>query len=379
MTVSQLPLEHLHRIQTAIGELDSEPDEGSVAKTIKQELPLLNGPQTLAVVDEVLKNTRGFGLLDELLSRENVTDVLVNGHDDIWFDQGFGLEKANLRWSSDAEVREFAVRLAHQMFRRLDEVQPFVDVRLNGGIRMHAIIPPLAGDKTCISFRKPSEKTLSLEELFNREMFDAQMYEALTKIVQAGVSFLICGGTGSGKTTLLRALLQTVPAVQRLVIVEDLYELDVAHPHAINLQTRQPNVEGIGEVSLHTLVRQALRMRPDRLVVGEIRGTEIIELFNALNTGHKGGCATIHANSATDVPARVETLGLMAGLPLEAIRSLLVCAVDFVIELKTTAQHQRKVTSIKKLQFQNGGIQAVPCSTELLHVESSKPQFVLQQ
>lgn len=292
------------------------------------------GDATVLAVHEALRSeSAGAGLLDPLLHLPGVTDVLVNGPDQVWFDRGAGLERAGIRFPDDAAVRRLAQRLAASGGRRLDDASPYVDVRLADGTRCHAVLAPVARPGTVISLRVPHRLGLSLDDLRDRGTLTAEGLRLVRRVVAAGLAFLVSGGTGSGKTTLLGAMLAEVAPAQRLVLVEDASELRPDHPHVVGLEARPANVEGVGEIPLRVLVRQALRMRPDRLVVGEVRGAEVVDLLAALNTGHAGGCGTLHANSAADVPARVEGLALAAGLGREATHSQFGSAIGVVLHL----------------------------------------------
>ncbi|MGZ6804345.1 MAG: TadA family conjugal transfer-associated ATPase, partial [Nocardioidaceae bacterium] len=276
----------------------------------------------------------GAGPLEPLLREPGVTDVLVNGAEQVFVDRGAGLEPAAVSFPDEASVRRLAQRLAAAAGRRLDDAAPYADVRLADGTRFHAVLAPLARPGTTISLRVPRQRAFELAELVASGMVTAQGAELLTRLVARRLAFLVTGGTGSGKTTLLDALLSLAPPEERLVVVEDSSELRPRHPHVVGLEARPANIEGAGLVEVRTLVRQALRMRPDRLVVGEVRGAEVVDLLAALNTGHEGGCGTLHANSAADVPARVEALALAAGLGREAAHSQLASALDVVLHLQ---------------------------------------------
>lgn len=275
----------------------------------------------------------GLGPLQELVADEHVSDVLVNGATGVWVDRGRGLEATGVVLGDDRAARRLAVRLAGLSGQRLDDAAPYVDGLLPGGIRLHAVLPPLVEAAAHISLRIPRRVTPSLADLQEWAMFDERLAHVLTGLVQRRISFVIGGGTGSGKTTLLAALLALVPAHERIVVVEDTRELRIAHPHVVHLQGRTPNVEGRGEVTLVTLVRQSLRMRPDRLVLGEVRGAEVREMLTALNTGHEGGCGTVHANSAADVLARFEALGALANMDTAAVRTQVGSAIQVVVQL----------------------------------------------
>jgi pilus assembly protein CpaF len=274
----------------------------------------------------------GAGPLTTLLEDPEVTDVLVNGVQ-VWIDRGNGLSRAPLTFGSGDEVRRLAQRLASACGRRLDDGCPYVDARLADGSRLHAVLPPIAVNGPYLSVRTFRLRTRPLTELVS-----PPLAELLSAVITAGLSVLISGGTGSGKTTLLNSLLGLVPPRERIVIVEDAAELCPDHPHVVALQARTSNVEGAGAVKLADLVRQALRMRPDRLIVGECRGAEIVELLGALNTGHNGGASTIHANSPADVPARLEALGLLSGIPVAALRAQIAAAFQLVLQLRRTSQ-----------------------------------------
>ncbi|GII26278.1 hypothetical protein Pme01_58750 [Planosporangium mesophilum] len=275
------------------------------------------------------------GGLMSLLTQADVTDVLVNGSE-VWVDRGHGLQRAGVWLGTPADVHRLAQRLAAAAGRRLDEGSPFVDARLPDGTRLHAALPPVARGGPYLSLRTLRRRAFSLPELIAAGSLDAGAAALLAAIVAARLAYLVAGGTGAGKTTLLATLLSLVPPTERIVIVEDSAELRPAHPHAVSLEARPSNVEGAGAVTLRNLVRQALRMRPDRLVVGECRGAEVIDLLGALNTGHEGGAGTLHANSSADVPARLEALGLLGGVPREALHAQIAAAFQVVLQVRAT-------------------------------------------
>jgi len=287
----------------------------------------------------------GTGPLEPLLALTGVTDVLVNGPDAVWIDRGRGMERTPVRFADDAAVRRLAQRLASAAGRRLDDAMPFVDAALPDGTRMHAVLPPLAA-RTTISLRVLARERHDLADLVRLRAMPAPVAAVLDAIVAARLAVVISGGTGTGKTTLLGALLARAPASERLLVIEDAAELLIDHPHVVRLLARMPNVEGTGAVGLRDLVRLALRMRPDRLVVGEFRGAEMVELLVALNTGHEGGAATLHANSARDVPARFVALGGLGGLRAAAVTTLVSSAVDVVVHLRRDRAGRRIVEEI---------------------------------
>lgn len=292
------------------------------------------------------REVHGLGPLEQWASAPGVTDILVNGSREIWIDDDKGLQFTGQSLADEAAVRRLATRLAVTAGRRLDDASPWVDARLPNGMRLHAVLTPLSRSGTAISLRLPASTPFTLEDLQRRKMFDAATRKQLLRLVEDGVPLLISGGTGSGKTTLLAAMLAAVPSNERIVVAEDSAELQIAHPHVVYLEGRPANVEGAGAVSLRDLVRQSLRMRPSRLIVGEVRGAEVVDLLNALNTGHAGGAATVHANSAQDAPVRLQLLALQAGLSVEAARTAIASAFRSVIHLERGRDGKRRIEMI---------------------------------
>jgi pilus assembly protein CpaF len=281
-----------------------------------------------------------FGDLGPYLLLDDVTDIVVTGSSGAWVDRGRGFERID-EWSGgDDDVHTLAVRLIAEGGRHVDEVSPFVDVRLPGGIRVHAVLPPLSVGGAALSIRVPAQRALLLEHLHARGMF-APRGDALSRRLREAVSsrtnVLISGGAGTGKTTLLAALLSDADPSERIICVEDVSELVLDHPHVVSLEARQPNAEGSGGVDIARLLRESLRMRPDRLVLGECRGSEIRDMLGALNTGHEGGACTVHANSLSDVPARLESLGALAGMSPEAVARQAVSAIGLIVHLRRVA------------------------------------------
>ncbi|MEJ7635448.1 TadA family conjugal transfer-associated ATPase [Aeromicrobium sp.] len=346
----------LERIRRRLAAETSEATPHSVAAALRAEHQVAGSGTVLALVDQLRSETRGAGLLDPLLATPGVTDVLVNGPDEVYLDRGRGLEKSAVRFADEASVRRLAQRLAAQAGRRLDDASPWVDARLNDGTRLHAVLAPLARPGTLVSLRVPARRTFTLEQLHAAGSLTDESAAVLRRVVASRAAFVVTGGTGSGKTTLLAALLAEVDPHERLVIVEDATELRPDHPHVVGLEARPANVEGAGLVTVRDLVRQALRMRPDRLVVGEVRGAEVVDLLAALNTGHEGGCGTLHANSTTDVPARFEALGVAAGLPREAVHSQLGASLDLVIHLVRGTDGLRRVAQIAVFERSPDGL-----------------------
>jgi pilus assembly protein CpaF len=284
-----------------------------------------------------------------------VTDIFVNAPGSVWIDRGRGIERAPVVFAGEAQVRALAARLVAAGGRRLDDGSPCVDVRLEGGYRVHAVLPPISATGTLLSVRIRREQVFSMDELREGGMFGPLVQSVLETMVGQRLSFLISGATGSGKTTLLSTLLGLCHPGERLVLIEDASELNPVHPHVVQLESRHGNLEGGGEVDLGELVRQALRMRPDRLVVGECRGAEVRELLTAMNTGHTGGGGTIHANAAGAVPARLTALGALAGLGQDAVRLQVASALDIVVHV-ARSRHGRYVACVGVLTEASGGL-----------------------
>ena len=352
MTDAQL----LDRVRRRLAADTSEPTPQSVAAALRTEQRLTDSATVLTLVDALRRETLGVGPLEPLLAVDGVTDVLVNGPDDVYLDRGNGLEHTQVRFPDDEAVRRLAQRLAAQAGRRLDDASPWVDARMSDGTRLHAVLAPLARPGTLVSFRIPARRSFSLEQLIDAGTISAEAEGWLHRLIDARAAFVISGGTGSGKTTLLAALLARCGSGERLVIVEDSTELRPDHPHAVALESRPENVEGAGLVTLRDLVRQALRMRPDRIVVGEVRGAEVVDLLAALNTGHEGGCGTVHANSADDVPARFEALAVAAGLPRAAVHSQLAAGLEVVVHLARDRGGRRRLQQIGLLRAGPDGL-----------------------
>lgn len=341
-----LDAELIRDVRTHLLENPGPVTAGSVATALARSGRVVGSAELLELVSRISAQLGGAGPLQSLLDEPETTDVFVNSPQDVWVDRGSGLVPVPLSLGTEDDVRALAVRLAALGGRRLDDSQPLVDVRLPDGVRLNALIPPLAGEHTVMSFRVPRSKGFRLSELIERSFLTAEIAEVLLALLEVRANILISGGTGSGKTVLLGALLAEIPADQRIVIVEDSRELNVHHDHVVQLAARQANVEGMGEVSMADLVRNALRMRPDRLIIGECRGAEVRDMLTALNTGHEGGCATIHANTAAAVPARLEALGALAGMSPEAVRSQSMTAIDVILHITRGRDGHRKLAEI---------------------------------
>ncbi len=333
----------LDRVRAELTRVGADASPAAVAAAARSAGIVLGDRGLLDVVDALRADTVGAGPLEPLLADPEVTDVLVNGTAGVWVDRGRGVERVRADLGDEAAVRELATRLAAVAGRRLDDASPFVDARLPGGVRLHVALPPLVEGGTHLSLRVPARRALSLGDLVDRGTLPAEWAPLLRQLVVSRLAFLVTGGTGAGKTTVLGALLGLVPHHERVVVAEDCAEVRIDHPHVVRLESRGPNIEGRGAVTLTDLVRQALRMRPDRLVVGEVRGAEVRELLTALNTGHDGGCGTLHCNDVTDVPARLEALGALAGLDRAAVHAQVAGAVQVVLHLRRDAGVRRLV------------------------------------
>lgn len=344
------------RVRHRLAGSGTPPTPSAVAAALRAEERLVDDALVLEVLAALRSDAGTAGPLAALLDDPAICDVLVNGPREVWVDRGFGLERTDVVFRDEAAVRRFAQRAAAVAGRRLDDASPTVDVRMPDGVRLHAVLPPVSPAGTLLSIRVGRRRSFTLAELQTHGSLSAAMADALQALVASRRAFLVTGGTGSGKTTLLATLLSAVPTRERIVLVEDSGELRPDHPHVIRLEARPPNVEGAGEVTLRDLVRQALRMRPDRLVVGEVRGAEVVDLLAALNTGHEGGCGTVHANASTELPARLEALGTAAGLPRPAVHSQVAAGVDAVLHLARAPDGRRRVAELSVVDANADGL-----------------------
>lgn len=338
-------------------------DPVSLARAVRACTPgVVDDTRMVELLRALEQELVGAGPLTELLADDATTDVVVNGPDDVRVDRGRGWERGAVRFADEAAVQRLARRLASLAGARLDNAHPYVDGRLPDGTRLHAVLPPLATDGTSLSLRVLRPARYSLAALDAAGLLPGVCGPVLRAMLTARLAFLVAGGTGSGKTTLLGALLAEVSPDERIVIVEDAPELAPPHPHVVRLLARAANVEGAGGVALDVLVRQALRMRPDRIVVGEVRGPEVVDLLAALSTGHDGGAGTLHANSAQDVPTRIAALAVSGGLSRQAALAQLAGAVQVVVQLRRVggAGGARAVTDIAVLEpSEDGGVRVV--------------------
>lgn len=354
------------RVRRRLAADGADVSAATVAEAVRAEVGGVAGhADVLDAVRQLRDEFVGVGPLEELVSDPHVTDVLVTAPDQVWADGAHGLRRTDVRFGDEGSVRRLAQRLALAAGRRLDDAQPYVDGWLpgagpNGRIRLHAVLPPIAADGTCLSLRVLRPAAHDLRALVAMGALDEPTAKLLEGIVAARLAFLVSGRTGAGKSTLLGALLGAVPATERIVCVEDAGELQPSHPQFVRLVARQPNVEGAGEISLRDLVRQALRMRPDRIVVGEVRGAEVCELLAALNTGHDGGAGTLHANSPAEVPARLEALAALGGLSRDGLHSQLSAAVQVVLHVRRQPEGARELAEIGVLRPRSGRVVVRP-------------------
>ncbi|MGA4840482.1 TadA family conjugal transfer-associated ATPase [Streptomyces sp. G45] len=336
----------------------TDPTPARVAEALRAQARVLGDAEVLGAAEQLRSEMVGAGPLEPLLADPTVTDVLVSAPDRVWVDRGGGLELTDVTFRDAAAVRKLAQRLAAVAGRRLDDARPWADARLPDGTRLHAVLPPVAVGSAYLSLRVVRPRAFTLAELVAAGTVPPGGERMLRALLDARLSYLISGGTGSGKTTLLSTLLGLVGSAERIVLAEDSAELRPDHPHVVRLEARPANQEGAGLVGLDDLVRQALRMRPDRLVVGEVRGAEVVHLLAALNTGHEGGCGTVHANAAADVPARLEALGTAAGLDRTALHSQLAAALSVVIHLVRDRTGRRRIAEVHVLERAPSGLVA---------------------
>lgn len=360
--------ELVRQIQTRIATTpEADPQDLSwLCQIIREEAGVASDADVFSLLKALRQQDQGMGLLEQVLAIAGVTDVVVNGPDQIFFDRGCGLQRAGLEFSSDEEVRNLAVRLASSAGGRLDAASPFFNGRLQRAdgshLRIHAVLSPPADGGTCLSIRVLKSANFSLPQLVAAGTMDDERAALLERLVLAREAFLIIGGTGSGKTTLLSALLGLVPADQRIICVEDTAELAPQHPHVVSLISRTANVEGAGSITLADLIKQTLRMRPDRIVVGEIRGAEIADLLGALNTGHDGGAGTIHANKLEEVPARIAALAALAGMDERSAAHQFCAAIKVVLAMRRTSSG-RQLQAIGRVHLSDNQMVVTPVWT----------------
>jgi pilus assembly protein CpaF len=353
----------------ADGSVASDPVSlrATVAEALAEDGIVLPAARLAAVVASIGDELTGLGPLAPLLADPAVTDVLVNGPAEVWVERGGVMERAAVRFPSAAALAALVQRVVAPLGLRVDESRPWVDARLPGGERFHAVLPPLAPDGPVVTIRTFARRRLQLRDLIERDALDEATGRLLEAMVAAGVAIAVSGATGTGKTTLLNVLAAAIPPQERVVTIEDVAELRLPGPHVVRLEARPPNVEGRGEVPLRQLVRNALRMRPDRIVVGEVRGPEVLDMLQAANTGHHGLMTTLHAGSPEEVPARLEAMALAApGAGLDVVRRLVCGGIGAVVHLErtSTANPGRRIAAVAELvTTSDGQPQAIPLRT----------------
>jgi pilus assembly protein CpaF len=331
---------------------------GALTQIIQMEDVPLNQIERDIMIEEVMNEVLGYGPLETLLKDSTISDILVNNYHSVYIERNGRLEMTNVRFKNDEHLLHIIHRIVSTIGRRIDESSPMVDARLPDGSRVNAIIPPLAIDGPCVSIRRFGSRPLQFDDLIKNESVLQEMVEFITGCVRAKLNILISGGTGSGKTTLLNALSSFIPEVERIVTIEDSAELQLQQIHVVRLETRPPNIEGKGEVTQRDLVKNCLRMRPDRIILGEVRAGEALDMLQAMNTGHEGSLTTIHANSTRDALSRLETMVAMAGLDLpdKAIRQQVASAIDIIIQASRLPDGKRKVVTIAEITGMEGDI-----------------------
>jgi pilus assembly protein CpaF len=346
---------------SAIGTL-SEEDLRLECRRVAEELcrdrsDLLNLSERERLVNEVLDETFGLGPLEPLMRDLSITDILINGPKTVYIERAGRLEPAGIAFRDDRHLIQIVQRIVNRVGRRVDETTPMVDARLPDGSRVNAIIPPLALDGPLVSIRRFGAKPLLIGDLLARQTVVPEMVKFLAACIKARINFIISGGTGSGKTTLLNGLSAFIPADERVATIEDAAELKLQQPHVVRMETRPANIEGVGEVTTRDLVRNALRMRPDRIIVGECRGPEALDMLQAMNTGHEGSLTTIHANTTADALSRLEMMVGIGGfeLPMWIIRRQIASAIQIVVQLARLPGGARKVVKVSEITGMEGG------------------------
>ena len=351
-------------LQRVINNANADPKElrrlveGMCADAIKENPFAIPLGDRERLVEELISEILGLGPIEPLLKDSSVTEVMVNGPDSIYIERKGRLQKTDVRFRNSEHLMHIIDRIVSAVGRRVDESSPMVDARLADGSRVNVIIPPLSLVGPCVTIRKFSKDVLTVDKMIEFGSFDKRMAEFLENCVRGRLNIVVSGGTGSGKTTLLNVLSSYVPSTERIVTLEDSAELQLKQDHVVTLETRPPNIEGEGEVTMRDLVRNALRMRPDRIIVGECRTGEALDMLQAMNTGHDGSMTTAHANSARDALSRLETMVLMSGmeLPLRAIRSQIASAVDIIVQIARLRDGSRKIINIAEVTGMEGDI-----------------------
>jgi pilus assembly protein CpaF len=346
------------RAEAAAGRVGGDGLEGAVAEIVDDHAAVLSDRRRARIRELILRDTVGLGPLEQVLADPAVTEVMVNGPHEVYVERRGRIEPTDVRFASEEALRDAIERILAPLGRRVDELSPMVDGRLADGSRVNVVIPPLSVDGPALSIRRFTGARPGPDELVASGTLTAELRNLLAEAVRGRRSMLISGGTGSGKTTLLNALSAYIGSEERVITIEDAAELRLRQPHVVRLESRPPSVEGRGEVTIRDLLRNALRMRPDRIVIGEVRGGEALDLLTALNTGHDGALSTLHANSPADALRRLETLALMAdlGLPHEAIREQVRRGIELVVHLARSPLGERRVVEVGEVVQAVGGV-----------------------
>jgi pilus assembly protein CpaF len=328
----------------------------TITEILNEEGRLLTDADRTRMVEEIKNELLGLGPLEPLLRDDDITDILVNGVRNVYVERRGKLQSADVQFQDDQHLMLIIDRIVSRVGRRVDEASPMVDARLPDGSRINAIVPPLALDGPALSIRRFGRHRYDMAALVDKETLSPEMVEFISAVVRARLNILVCGGTGSGKTTLLNCLSAFVPADERIVTIEDSAELSLQQPHVVRLETRPPNVEGKGEITQRDLVKNCLRMRPDRIIVGEVRGAEVFDMLQAMSTGHDGSIATIHSNSARECLGRLEMMMLLSGftIPQRAMRQQIAAAVNMIVHATRLSDGTRKVMKISEVTGMEG-------------------------
>lgn len=332
-----------------------EPTENIVREIVKdfinQENLLLPKAKLKNILDSIVFSIVGYGPLEFFLRDDSVSEIMVNGFDSIFIEKSGKLKKTNFSFMNEDQLIQIINRIVGKVGRRIDESHPLVDARLEDGSRVNAIIPPLSLNGVSLTIRKFPKKVFDINDMLNHHSINSEMINFCKKAVENKKNILISGGTGAGKTSTLNACASLIPKTERIITIEDAAEIRINHPHLISLESRPANIEGTGEITIRTLLKNALRMRPDRIVVGEIRGSESIDMLQAMNTGHKGSLTTVHANSPLESLYRIETMVLLGGIdmPIKAIRPQVIQGIDIILQQNRLASGKRKIVKISKV------------------------------
>ena len=329
-----------------------------VARLLQESGAALNATEQRAMIQDIQDEVMGLGPLEPLLADPTVSDILVNGPNKVYVERRGRIELANVVFTDDAHLMKIIDKIVSRIGRRIDESSPMVDARLPDGSRVNAIIPPLSLDGPLLSIRRFAAVPLRANDLIKNKSLTPELAQLLAGMVRAKMNILISGGTGTGKTTLLNVLSSAIPERERIVTIEDAAELQLQQPHVVRLETRPPNIEGKGEVNQRALVRNSLRMRPDRIIVGEVRGGEVVDMLQAMNTGHEGSMATVHANSPRDALTRLENMAGMGGLniPPKAMRQQISSAIMAIIQISRLTDGRRKLVSLQEIIGMEGEV-----------------------